>query len=221
MKTRKLYLLILLVCGYTVASAQQGNWVAHLTREDGNNIIFTFEWKSEKGKSVWFIKNAAEIIKVDKITTSGDSVFVQMPVFESQFRFVLKDKNIDGIWLKRGAVKTQVLPFFATLGNSRFATNLITQKNITGRWAVNFSGNKTGEISVAEFVQKGNVLTWRVLFQKILCFFQALMVVMLFYLKPLLKIIPLSQMECFIAVLGVRKSGQPLKTVKQKYLRNQ
>jgi peroxiredoxin len=159
MKTRKLYLLILLVCSYTVATAQQGNWVAHLTREDGNNIIFTFEWKLVKGKSVWYIKNAAERIKVDKITTSGDSVFVQMPVFESQFRFVLKDKNIDGIWVKRGAVKTQVLPFFATQGNSRFATNSITQKNITGRWAVNFSGNKTGEISVAEFVQKGNVLT--------------------------------------------------------------
>src|SRR3954447_21407528 len=128
-------LLCLLITVFTIstASAQQGNWTALLHRQDGNNIAFTFEWKVENGKPVWYIKNAAERIRVDNITTSGDSMIAQMPVFESQFRFVLKSDHIAGVWIKRGAVKTQVMPFTATRGANRFASYYPALKNISGR----------------------------------------------------------------------------------------
>jgi len=93
----------------TISIAQQGKWAAQLHREDGNNIAFTFDWKTEKGKPVWYIKNALENIKVENIELAGDSFIVQMPVFESQFRFSLKENTINGFWIKRGAVKTTVL----------------------------------------------------------------------------------------------------------------
>lgn len=144
---------------FGMASAQKGNWTAQLHRSDGNNIAFTFDWKTEKGKPVWYIKNAVEKIRVDKITNVGDSFIVQMPVFESQFRFAMSNNNIAGVWIKRGSVRTQVIPFSATPGKNRFGPHATTQKNISGRWAVTFSGNENNEISVAEFVQKDNLLT--------------------------------------------------------------
>ena len=154
---RILYLLIALF-SCSVAAAQQGNWVASLTRPDGNNIVFTFNWKTENSKPVWYIKNAGEKIRVDNITVAGDSFIVQMPVFESQFRFTLNNNIVSGVWIKRGAVNTQVLPFSAIPGSNRFASSAAAQKNISGRWAVSFQQNNA-EISVAEFVQKGNILT--------------------------------------------------------------
>ncbi len=158
-------ILILLFSAFTltIAHAQQGNWQAQLHREDGNNIAFTFEWKTENGKQVWYIKNAAEKLRVSNIVASGDSFFVQMPVFESQFRLVYRNKNLSGLWIKRGAVKSQQLPFSASPGSERFAANGKAQKNISGRWAVSFSGNGAGEISVGEFVQKGNLVTGTIL----------------------------------------------------------
>ena len=54
---------MLALFSYTVGTAQQGNWVASLARPDGNNIVFTFNWKTENSRPVWYIKNAAEKIR--------------------------------------------------------------------------------------------------------------------------------------------------------------
>ncbi len=154
-------LLLLLFTFFITATgiAQQGKWSAQLHREDGNNIAFTFDWKTEKGKPIWYIKNALENIRVDNIGVAEDSFIVQMPVFESQFRFTLKENTINGFWIKRGALKTTVLPFSATKNNNRFPSNGIAQTNISGRWTVQFEEKNSVELSVGEFIQKGNLLT--------------------------------------------------------------
>ena len=149
---------MLLASGFSI-KAQQGWWGAKLHRSDGNNIAFTFEWKNEKGKTVWYIRNATERIRVSNINIEGDSLFVGMPVFESQFRLKKTDKNLNGVWIKNGSVKMQVIPFSASFGGKRFTPNTFADKNITGRWAATFANSKTGELSVAEFKQTGNKLT--------------------------------------------------------------
>lgn len=108
-------LLILAVCMaiQPAVFAQEGLWKAQLHRNDGNVIPFVLEWKKEKGKSIWYIHNAAERIRVDNISTIGDSLIVQMPVFESQFRLQYSNNQLNGVWLKGGAVKTQVMRFTA------------------------------------------------------------------------------------------------------------
>lgn len=140
-------------------AAQPGSWVAQIHRTDGNNIHFTFDWKTEKGAPVWYIKNAGETIRVDNIQQTGDSLIVQMPVFESQFRVSLVNKKISGVWVKRGAEKTQALAFSAAPGNNRFTTKAVAAKNISGRWAVTFGNGENAEASVGEFVQKGSHIT--------------------------------------------------------------
>ncbi len=151
-------ILILLAAGFSI-KAQQGWWGAQLHRTDGGNIAFTFEWKTENGKPVWYIRNAAERIKVSNITTDGDSIFVQMPVFESQFRLKKTNKKLNGVWIKNGTVKTLVIPFSASFGAKRFIANTVANKNITGRWAATFVNSKTDRLCVAEFKQTGDKLT--------------------------------------------------------------
>ena len=112
-------IFMLLLYGFSI-KAQQGWWGAQLHRTDSAHITFTFEWKTENGKPVWYIRNAAERIKVSNIAIEGDSLFVQMPVFESQFRLKKTYNKLTGVWLKNGAVKTQVIPFSAVFGGKRF-----------------------------------------------------------------------------------------------------
>ncbi len=155
----KFLLVTILLAASTSIFAQQGWWSAKLQRNDGNAITFTFEWKTEKGKPVWYIHNAAEKIRVDNIIAAGDSLIVQMPVFESQFRVVYHNKKITGVWVKGGSVKTQLMPFTAVPGNKRFDGLTKSNKNISGRWAAAFASAKAKELSVAEFKQTGNKVT--------------------------------------------------------------
>ncbi len=152
------FLGVLLLAGYTVV-AQQGWWSAKLHRADGNNITFTFNWKTEKGKPVWYIQNGTEKIKVDNILQVGDSLIIQMPVFESQFRIKKNSHQLSGVWVSRGSIKTKVMRFSATPGNKRFSPGLAVDKNISGNWAVSFANNKINELSVGVFTQVNNKLT--------------------------------------------------------------
>ena len=149
---------MLLSCCLSI-KAQQGWWGTQLQRTDGSNITFTFEWKTEKGKPVWYIRNAAERIKVNNIALNGDSLFVQMPVFESQFRLKKTGDKLSGVWIKNGAVKTLIIPFSASYGGKRFIAGTAATKNITGRWAATFPNNTSDKVAVAEFKQTGNKLT--------------------------------------------------------------
>ena len=148
----------------TLFSVQQGicqttSYVAALKRNDGLLIPFSIQQQVTKGKLSWVIKNGTEKIRVDNFNYTGDSILIQMPVFESQFRVVKKEKIFEGIWMKNGSVKNSLLPFTAKPGNKKFGVPAKAVFNISGRWAVKFAGNKNGEISVGEFVQKGNILT--------------------------------------------------------------
>jgi thiol-disulfide isomerase/thioredoxin len=142
-----------------VTSAQQGWWQAQLHRQDGKNIVFTFEWANEQGKSVWYIHNAAEKIKVSDVVQTGDSVIVHMPVFESEFRIVYQQNKLQGVWKKGSSGVLQIIPFTAIQGKDRFEGAAASSKNVSGRWAAVFKGDKATDSTVAEFVQQGSKVT--------------------------------------------------------------
>ncbi|MEN9572019.1 MAG: hypothetical protein RL172_3250 [Bacteroidota bacterium] len=147
--------LLLLAC----SSFAQTNWyTGKLLRQDGQHIPFTFEWKKEKSKQVWIIHNAAEVIRVDNITADGDSLLVQMPVFESYFKIKWSGTTASGYWHKAGSVKNQVMPFTAEPASQ--PATVAAGINISGRWAVSFTGgSKPKPLSVGEFMQDGNRLS--------------------------------------------------------------
>ncbi len=132
-------------------------WQAAIHRPDGNNIYFSFKLEEKNKKTILYIINDAEKIKVDNIYFTKDSVFIKMPVFESSFKARLANGEWDGVWIKGTAANDQMLPFSA---HKRIDTTLRkADSNIAGRWAVTFAGDKTkDDASIAEFRQIGNYI---------------------------------------------------------------
>ena len=139
---------------------QQGFWRASLIRKDNNAVMFNFKLQYVNSQPVLYIINAAERIKVANIVvTKDDSVIIQMPVFESQFRAKLINKTkLEGVWIKGGAKENQIMPFFAVANDGkRFTVTAAANKNISGKWVVSF-GQKANP-AIAIFQQKGTQLS--------------------------------------------------------------
>ncbi|MES2005268.1 MAG: TlpA disulfide reductase family protein [Bacteroidota bacterium] len=142
-------------------SLRQGAWFGHLIREDGKDIRFHFDVKTDRGKTMIHLVNASEKLKVDKIRYKNDSVIIEMPVFESQFRArILSTHQLEGIWIKEGSLKQQVMIFKAETQQSVAPTEIKTAvADITGKWAATFTKSKDQyRPAIAEWQQKGNTL---------------------------------------------------------------
>ena len=109
-----------------------------------------------------YVLNAEERLLVDSIEQKEDSVFIQMPFFESGFKARIdKRGNLEGVWIKKTGEKELSLPFKATYNQKqRFATPVKPRFNASGRWDVDFisSTNKVTK-AIGEFKQKGSRLT--------------------------------------------------------------
>lgn len=161
---KKILTLITTVTLFTNLHAQllkAGIWRGALQRLDGNEIAFNFEVRSQQNKITLIIHNAAEKIEVTDVSFSGDSCFVNMPVFESQFRLKMKNTTfLEGLWIRGSSSRNLIVPFKAEYGKTyRYKTDGNPAQNITGRWATTFLADDGNEEAIAEFSQKGSKLT--------------------------------------------------------------
>src|SRR6185312_686308 len=139
---------------------KNGTWRATINRTYGQQIPFTFQVKDSAGKKIIYVVNGKEHLLVDSIETRADSVFIQMPFFESGFKArILEDGNLEGVWLKQYGKRTQILPFEAIRNEERFAISKHPVADISGRWSTDFVENDHVTNIVGEFVQKGSHLT--------------------------------------------------------------
>ena len=166
MKKRVLFFICLLFVVFAEAQVKKqlyNNWLVALERKDGRQVVFQLQKKQEQGRTVLYIMNAAEKIKITDVKTVGDSMFFNMPAFESSFRVkILADGNMTGIYIKGTAAGMQYWPLHAVLNMpERFVANQGNAKNnITGKWDVTITrANGTIRKAVAEFEQKENKLT--------------------------------------------------------------
>ena len=145
----------------------QGTWRAQLIRTDGNNIIFNLQVQLVKGKPVLYVLNAPERLLVNDVSIVKDSIFINMPVFESSFKAKIINKDsLSGIWLKGGTTQSQVMPFTATAkqGYRFLANNGNANENITGKWAIAFTRpNGKSTPALANFTQNGNAVSGSIL----------------------------------------------------------
>ncbi|MEO8721109.1 MAG: TlpA disulfide reductase family protein [Ginsengibacter sp.] len=140
---------------------ENGFWRATIERPDGQKIVFNFQSKDSAGKKIIYVINGAEHLLVDSIETRDDSVFIQMPFFESGFRAKITDEgNLEGVWVKKYGKRIQILPFAATRNTKeRFEISTKPVADISGRWVSEFRSAK-GKMDtiVAEFIQNGSHL---------------------------------------------------------------
>jgi thiol-disulfide isomerase/thioredoxin len=142
-----------------------GTWRATIERKDGKKIVFNFITKDSAGKKILYVINGKEHLLVDSIILRDDSLFIQMPFFESGFAAKLNsDGNLQGEWIKHYGKRILRLPFEAEFNNkNRFKVTAPPVANISGTWVSTFtSGNRTSTF-VTTFHQDGHHLSGAVL----------------------------------------------------------
>ena len=146
--------------GLLTAQAQlpKGIWHAQLTHKTGQHIPFNFEVSDTAGQTRLAIINGAERFKVTDVKTIGDSVFIHMPLFDSEFRARLSGNTLTGFWLRHLPQGDQKIAFTAQANTAwRIIPKPLPAKyEITGRYSAIFA---SGDTTVAEFKQQGNNLT--------------------------------------------------------------
>ena len=146
------------------AKFKSGAWRGVLTLSEKKNetiLPFNFVVSFEKKSPVIEIINAEEKIKVTEITIIGDSVNWKMPVFDSEFRTVLRRDTLWGEWINHSKKERNRIPFEAYYNDKRrFITTGNANCDFTGRYEVSFSPGTTDETkAVGVFKQTGNKIT--------------------------------------------------------------
>lgn len=156
------FIFTLFISSMSQAQIKEGWYRAAIQRPDGAEIFFNFQVAKQNNKTVLYIRNASEQILVDAIVQKEDSVFIDMPFFESAFMLKINSNHsLTGKWIKGTGTKNLELPVIFTHGRKdRFAVAKKAEANITGRWQVTFTRpNGTLRPAIAEFSQKENLLT--------------------------------------------------------------
>jgi len=141
----------------------EGIWRATLKTGSGAEIPFNFEVTDSANQKFLDVINGKERFRVNEISITADSVLIQMPLFDSEIRAVLKNKTLSGRWIKHYADSDEVLQFNAKFNDDWrfFKVNPETKSNISGRWSVTFNtaDKKNSYVAVGEFSQEnGRVL---------------------------------------------------------------
>jgi thiol-disulfide isomerase/thioredoxin len=155
-------LLICLFCctGYGRGNLKPGIWRGVTKTAAGVEIPFNFEISNPNGRTQLTVINGAERIAVPDVTIKADSVFIRMPLFDSQFRLKLVNGNLTGKWIRNLGTRYAVMDLKATPNTSwRFATPQKPAFNITGRWSAVFGYGPKKDVTVGEFKQTGAQLT--------------------------------------------------------------
>jgi thiol-disulfide isomerase/thioredoxin len=139
-----------------------GIWQASIIRKDGHTIRFNFEIKDSAGKKIMYVMNGKERLLADDIRLHKDSVYIEMPFFDSRFALAWSgDGKLEGSWIKNYGHRQVIMPFLAIHNESkRFSVSRSPAFDITGRWAVQFKNkDQSVENAIGEFSQSGSYIT--------------------------------------------------------------
>lgn len=102
--------------------------------------------------------NGSERITAELFELNGDSVFIQLPIFDTEFRLKrVNESRLEGVYFDHSRSGNYQIPVVATKGElPRFATTRKPTIDASGRWRVLFSpGSDSQYEAVAEFAQNG------------------------------------------------------------------
>lgn len=133
-----------------------GTWHASLQLNDSVVLPFNFEVHDDG----WTILNARERILVTEISHAGDSVFIRIPVYDSEIRCRKNGDTLEGNFINHARTSLNVIPFSARPGKYEPLVNSFELNNFEGRWEVTFAGDKPPlNKAIGEFSQQGNHVT--------------------------------------------------------------
>lgn len=137
-----LSLLLCASCGTErVPIPQEGIWQLEL---DLGGPVLPFQFDLERlDSTTWSarIHNASEIIPVTAVTLRADSIFLRMPLFDSEFKGKLvNERTIEGHWYNYLKGPDYRVPFVARQGvTERFPNAERAVARVGGNWETHFS----------------------------------------------------------------------------------
>lgn len=152
-----LLLVLLFSCGKESKMPKDGPWRAALLLENGKEIPFLMQMNADNSLVIF---NDEEEILVEDVTIKGDSITIQMPVYEGYFKGVYTKDSITGEFIKPSLKR--VVPFVMRQGyDLRFVISEAPSVEVSGNWEAVFSDHKPADRYIAKgiFKQVGNKLT--------------------------------------------------------------
>jgi len=151
--------LVILSCTSKKVELKTGAWRGLISMQ-GQQMPFNFELVKEGEKYSVNLINGAEKILLDEVTINGDSISMNLHIFDAALVAKIEDGRLKGNYVKNYA-KDASLPFEATFGESyRFAKDSTSETDYSGKYAVQFINAKNDTIvSVGIFDQKENQVT--------------------------------------------------------------
>jgi peroxiredoxin len=136
-----------------------GFWLGLLQLPDAA-LPFQFEIALHDGTPVMIIQNADERIVCDEVTMQGDSIFIKLPLYDSEFRLKVSSYKLTGNWFNYGRKVPTTIPFSATKGiTDRFTAsgNPTANLSLEGSWETWFaSGTPDSSLAIGKFKRDGN-----------------------------------------------------------------
>lgn len=107
------------------------------------------------------ILNGSERFKVTELSASGDSVFIKMPLFDSEFKLKRQGNTLAGNFIKHLGERDAATPFTATYGqNWRFFEHPeAAAQLVAGKWQAVFGEGDGRDTTVGVFTQTGSKVT--------------------------------------------------------------
>ncbi len=140
-----------------------GMWRMEMELVKGKVLPFEFDLKEENGNLRMQIFNAKEVIVVDEIQQQKDSLFIQLPIFESAFKLRIEtDSSLSGIWYNYYQGSDYQIPVKAAFGKGSRFSNLATNysKYFSGKYEVTFGpSSDSPSNAIGLFEQEANVVT--------------------------------------------------------------
>ncbi|TAL59588.1 MAG: TlpA family protein disulfide reductase [Bacteroidetes bacterium] len=162
-------LFLLLSCGNEKRAAssplKEGVWRGVLTIDDSTGLIipFNFDLAFKNDSASIVIHNAEENIPVGEIAFSHDSIFIKMPVFDSEFRCKISgDSLMTGNWINHSRTDNNRIPFTAFYGETfRFdCPEFEDNFPFEGRWECTFGPEESdSSMAVGIFKQSNHKAT--------------------------------------------------------------
>lgn len=134
-----------------------GDWLARIEVSESQKLPFNFTLtKGANDGYIMKIHNAEEEIVVDEIELHGDSIRIQMPIFEGYFTGTFSENEMEGKFIEES--KEREVFFTAVYGQSeRFEVKENAKVNISGIWETYFDVNTPNEYPAKGiFMQNGN-----------------------------------------------------------------
>lgn len=138
-----------------------GLWLGFLQLPE-SPLPVHFELRMEGQKTVMVIRNGEERIVCDDIASKGDSLYITLPLYDSEFRLRHHNDSLHGVWINRGRKTPSSITFVASPQKPEPSRTHETHRlpDLDGKWETWFeTGSADSSLGVGLFRQEGNKVT--------------------------------------------------------------